>query len=143
MKELNTEIEIESSAEKVWKILTDFASYPEWNPFITKMKGDLRNGAKLEMHLHIPNEKKETVFKITILNIEGNKELSWLGKVAGGMFRGKRRFVIEPINEKRVRFIHSEKFDGILVGLMAKKIDIGTRQGFEEMNKALKARAEK
>ena len=142
MKDVSTEIEIEAPAEKVWKILTDFVSYPEWNPFITKMKGDLRNGANLEMHLHIPGEKKETVLKVTILNVEENKELCWLGKLAGGMFSGKRRFVIEPINEKRVRFIHSERFDGILVGLMAKKID-NARQGFEEMNKALKARAEK
>jgi uncharacterized protein YndB with AHSA1/START domain len=34
MKELHTEIEIDASAERVWDILTDFASYPQWNPFI-------------------------------------------------------------------------------------------------------------
>jgi hypothetical protein len=142
MRELNTEIEIEASAEKVWSTLTDFARYHEWNPFIPKIAGDLRNGAKVQIHLHIPNEKKETAFTATILNIIENETLSWVGKLAGGMFVGKRRFVIEPINENRVRFTHSEKFNGILVGILGKKID-NARLGFEEMNKALKARAEK
>src|SRR5208337_3854746 len=34
MKEIHTEIEINAPAEKVWKVLTDFAAYPEWNPFV-------------------------------------------------------------------------------------------------------------
>jgi uncharacterized protein YndB with AHSA1/START domain len=32
MKEIHTEIEINASAEKVWRVLTDFAAYSEWNP---------------------------------------------------------------------------------------------------------------
>ena len=39
MKELHSEIEIDASAERVWGILTDFASYPEWNPFIRRISG--------------------------------------------------------------------------------------------------------
>ncbi len=33
MKEIHTEIEINAPAGKVWRVLTDFPSYPEWNPF--------------------------------------------------------------------------------------------------------------
>lgn len=142
MKYVTTEIEIEAPAEKVWKIFTDFARNSEWNMFMPKITGNLRTGESLKVHLHIPNEKKEMVFKATLLNVEENKELCWLGKLAGGMFRGKRKFVIESINEKRVRFIHSEQFDGILVGFMTKKID-NARIGFEEMNQQLKVRCEK
>ena len=29
MKDIHTEIEIDASAEKVWRLLTDFAAYPE------------------------------------------------------------------------------------------------------------------
>ena len=30
---LQTEIEIDADADRVWTILVDFAAYPEWNPF--------------------------------------------------------------------------------------------------------------
>ena len=36
---LYTEIQIDASADQVWAILSDFASYPQWNPFITSMVG--------------------------------------------------------------------------------------------------------
>ena len=47
MKELHTEIEIAAPVEHVWKILTDFAQFPTWNPFVTQAKGEIREGARL------------------------------------------------------------------------------------------------
>lgn len=32
--------EVEASAERVWEVLTDFAAYPQWNPFIVKAAGE-------------------------------------------------------------------------------------------------------
>ena len=37
MKELRSQIEIEAPADRVWQVLTDFATYPEWNPFIRRV----------------------------------------------------------------------------------------------------------
>jgi hypothetical protein len=142
MKELLTEIEIEAPAEKVWQVLTTFEKYPEWNPFITRINGELRNGARLAVHMNPPNGREMT-FSPTVLEVRENKELRWLGKAGAGMFNGEHKFAIQPVNEKRVRFLQSEKFTGLLVGLMGKKFDADTRQGFEEMNIALKNRAEK
>lgn len=143
MIELITEIQIEAPADKVWKTLIDFARYPEWNPFMPKIIGVPRKGAKIEVHLNIPNEKKEMVLKGLVLNVEDNKELRLVGKMPLGLFKGEHRFFIQVINEKRVRFIQSEKFTGVLVGLMKKKINVNARQGFENMNKALKIECEK
>jgi len=39
VKELRSEIEIEAPTERVWGVLTDFAAYPEWNPFIRRVSG--------------------------------------------------------------------------------------------------------
>ena len=36
VKELHSEIEINAPVERVWEVLTDFASYPRWNPFIRR-----------------------------------------------------------------------------------------------------------
>jgi hypothetical protein len=41
MKELHTEIEINASAERVWRVLTDFAAYPKWNPFVRRVEDEV------------------------------------------------------------------------------------------------------
>ena len=40
MNELNNEVEINASAERVWHLLTDFAQFPKWNPFIQRVRGE-------------------------------------------------------------------------------------------------------
>ena len=40
MKEIKTEIIINSKPEKVWSILTDFKNQPNWNPFISNISGE-------------------------------------------------------------------------------------------------------
>jgi uncharacterized protein YndB with AHSA1/START domain len=54
MKELHTEIEIDAPAERVWRLLTDFASYPRWNPFIRTISGRPIPGERLEVRLEPP-----------------------------------------------------------------------------------------
>ena len=46
MKELHSEIEIAASAQRVWDILTDFSSYPQWNPFIRRISGEAKIGER-------------------------------------------------------------------------------------------------
>ncbi|MDY9920045.1 MAG: SRPBCC family protein [Proteiniphilum sp.] len=44
-KEIRTEIIIRATSEKIWDILTDFENYPNWNPFITFIKGKVEEGS--------------------------------------------------------------------------------------------------
>jgi len=57
MKELHSEIEINASVERVWDILTDFASYPQWNPFVRSISGELKVGERLEVRLEPPDSR--------------------------------------------------------------------------------------
>ena len=43
-KEIKTEILINATPEKVWTILTNFDNYPNWNPFIKSIKGEVKVG---------------------------------------------------------------------------------------------------
>ena len=52
VKELHSEIQIDAPAERVWKLLTDFDSYPQWNPFIRNIGGLPAPGERLEVLLH-------------------------------------------------------------------------------------------
>lgn len=142
-KQLYTEIEINASPEKVWRILTDFETYPNWNTFVRSAKGKIAVGEKLEIFIK-PEGARGMTFKPTVLAAEKEKEFRWLGKfLISGLFDGEHFFKIERLDDAKVKFIHGENFSGILVGLMAKSLDTDTLRGFREMNEALKKEAEK
>jgi len=142
MKDLHSEIEIATSPERVWGILTDFASYPQWNPFIRRISGELKVDERLDVRLEPPDSRGITL-RPTVLNAEPNRQLRWLGHLlVPGLFDGEHSFLIQPLGEDRVRFVQSEEFRGLLVPLFARSLDNSTRRGFEKMNRALKERAE-
>ena len=141
-KDLVTEIDIEAPADRVWQILTDFASYPSWNPFVRKIEGPVQEGAQLEVALQPPGRGPST-FRPKIVKVVPGRELRWLGHLGvSGLFDGEHRFQIEPLDGSRVRFVHAERFDGLLASPLLRSIGESTRQGFQAMNEALKSRAE-
>ena len=64
MHEFCTEIEIQASDTRVWQLLTDFANFPQWNPFIHRAKGEAKVGIYGEdsspLFLHIVIEAKNS-----------------------------------------------------------------------------------
>lgn len=142
MHEVQTEIEIQATADRVWTVLTDFPRHAEWNPFVRRIEGELREGAKLVVKVQ-PEGGRGMTFRPTVLKAEPDRELRWLGRLlAPGVFDGEHYFQLEEMERGRCRFVHGERFSGLLVKLMRSSLDGGTRAGFEAMNRALKARAE-
>jgi hypothetical protein len=142
MKTLRTEIEIQASAERVWQILTDFANFPKWNPFIRQASGELKTGARLEVFLQ-PSGTRGMTFRPEVLKAEPKCELRWLGHlIVPGLFDGEHIFTIEPLGTNRVRFVQSETFTGLLAPFFMRWLRTETLRGFEEMNHALKIQAE-
>lgn len=135
--ELETQIHIEASPERVWKILTDFDSYHNWNPFIKSLTGNVAVGERLDAHID------GMKFKPKVLSYSKEKELVWLGHfLFKGLVDGEHRFVLVDNGDGSTTFEHGESFSGILVPLFKKKLVKDTKAGFERMNVALKERAE-
>jgi hypothetical protein len=140
--ELNTEIEIKASPETVWSLLTEPSRFPEWNPFIHRLQGELKVGQKLVVFLQ-PSGSRGMEFKPVVLKVEPNRELRWLGRlILPGLFDGEHIFQIEPLGDGRIRFRQREIFSGVLVPLLKNWLDTDTRRGFNEMNQKLKELAE-
>ena len=134
---INTDIEIDAPAERVFEILTDFGSYQEWNPFISKIEGEVKEGNII----HVSIGKMS--FTPEVLSLIDNKQLYWKGKyLANFIFSGEHRFELTPGGEAKCSLKHYEIFKGILLPMMKKKLLNETTQGFEAMNIALKNRAE-
>jgi hypothetical protein len=139
---LASQIEIAASNERVWEILIDFPSYPDWNPFIKSIKGEPRKGAKLDVFLQPPGSKGITLHP-ELLSVAEGRELKWVGHLLGvpRIFDGEHHFLIQDTTPGRVTFVQQEAFGGVLVPFTGKLLD-KTRQGFQLMNQALRQRAE-
>ena len=141
MRLIETATDIRAPAARIWSILTDFAAYPAWNPFIAAAEGELRPGARLRITIAPPGRRPMT-FRPVVLVAERERELRWCGRLLmPGLFDGEHAFGLEQRAET-CRFLHAARFSGVLLPLFGEGLFEATRQGFEAMNAALKQRAE-
>ncbi|HSA74303.1 MAG TPA: SRPBCC domain-containing protein [Nitrososphaeraceae archaeon] len=142
MKAIETHIIVDCTPDRIWNILTNFEEYESWNPFMTKVQGDAKLGAKIKVQIRTKGEKQR-IYHPIITRLEINKELRWKGKsFLPGIFDGERIFLIEKSAYNKIAFYHKELFSGLGVKLVGNKLDENLSEGFEKMNQALKKRAE-
>lgn len=142
MKELRTEIVIRASGEKVWRILTDFDRYPDWNPFIRFILGKVAVGEIVKVRLEAPG-MKGMLMKPRITKFNESEGFSWLGSLGiPGLFDGEHSFELTDNHDGTTTFVQREEFKGILVPLLKKMLDVNTKEGFEMMNRKLKEECE-
>jgi len=141
MELIHTEIDIEASPEEAWRVLLDFGSYAEWNPFLRRIDGDPRQGGQLRVEMELPPGKKR-VFRPRVTVLTEGEELRWLGHlVVPGLLDGEHAFVLESFRPERVRFFQREIFRGAFVPAVRGRRD-EIEAAFHRMNVALKARVE-
>lgn len=142
MKSLYTDIEIDAPANVVWRILTDFDSYPDWNPFIRSFDGIPEPGREFSVTIQ-PTDKKPMTFKPVCLSLLPEEEFRWLGHlIISGLFDGEHIFELKQLDQNKTLFIQRENFSGILVPLLWRQLNASTHSGFKQMNQQLKKRAE-
>jgi len=132
---IRTEVWIQCSPQQVWQVLTATDEYPSWNPMITHLTGELREGNVIEF-------SEGMTFRPTILRVRPAQELRWKGSVlVRGLFDGEHRFLLVP-QGSRTQLIQSEEFTGLLAGRLTKGILQDTAEQMNAMNTALKQRCE-
>jgi hypothetical protein len=140
-KTVEQTIEIDRSVDEVWKVLVDFQSHAEWDPFIRNISRKPQVGEKLKVHI-TPMGKRGMKFNPVVTDATAPSELAWKGKLGiRGLFDGAHRFSLIAVEKQHTRLTQSETFSGILVGLFGATLD-ATEEGFAQMNAALKQRCE-
>ncbi|NNK79551.1 MAG: SRPBCC domain-containing protein [Litoreibacter sp.] len=141
-KPIETRIEIAAPPSAVWTELADHAAYAVWNPFITRISGDLAVGERLAVIVQ-PQGKAAMEFAPEILIADADEELRWVGQLGmKGVFDGEHYFVLEETARGTTVFHHGERFSGLLTYLLFPLIGESTENGFHAMNLALKTRVE-
>ncbi len=141
MKTIEAVTDIDAPVQAVWAELSAVSTYPDWNPFITSFEGELVVGARAEVRIAPPGGRPMT-FRPTITAVEDRHRLEWLGRLlVPGVFDGRHCFLLEELEHGRTRLTQTEAFGGVLVTLTSTTLE-RTREGFEEMNQAIRVRAE-
>ena len=137
-----TSIEIATSRDEVWRVLTDFDSYGQWNPYIGKIRGLLSPGEKLDVTARPPGGVGRT-FSPTVTGVREGEEFRWSWSLSRPwIFTGEHVFVLEEPAPGRTRLNHYEDFTGWLAPLHRLFRYAATRRGFKAMNVALRSRLE-
>ena len=136
-KRVYTEIEIHAPVNRVWTILADNESYPDWNPYHVSVRGQMLPGRKLEVVLDKPNGERVEI-EPRVMRVIPMRELTWGGGLRG-IFHGEHVFLLEEIDAANTRLVHKEDFVGIAVPFAS--LD-AIEDGYRQMNQALKNRAE-
>ncbi len=138
-RHISTEITINAPVDAVWAELMDFPKYPEWNPFITKVSGEMKKGSTIEVTFHTKGSDP-MVFTPEILVNDANSLFQWQGRLLmPGIFTGRHTFQLEKIDAGKTKLVQKENFNGILVPFFNFN---STIEGFTLMNEALKKRVE-
>lgn len=143
MHAIDTSIEIDAPAARVWEVLTTFSAYDEWNPTITRMRAGLAAGADVSFLIRIDGRKLP--IQARMLNVEPGREIRWKGPrsdLLGALVAGEHFLRVEPSSEGRSTFIHGERFTGALVKYVWGLTEPRILAAYDVMNRAVKARAE-
>jgi|SRR3954452_9040984 hypothetical protein len=130
------EVELNATPEQVWAKITDFPSFPKWNPMTPKMAGEVAEGAQLKGKVKVGPVKAPFNAKITTLR--PNEELRWIGGLPGVMV-ADHRFIIEDLGNGKTLLRHHEQFTGISTSGITVKVADDVHARF---NAALKKQLE-
>jgi hypothetical protein len=138
MKVFEAQIDIDAPIDVVWQHLTDFASYPEWNPYILSAEGELKQDsvvrfkvAGLPMQLSAP-----------IVSLVENQELIWEARLPMPGIKPRYIRQLEKIDDNHTRYINREEFTGWAVPIMSPMLNRMNKPLFSKTCAALKQHVE-
>jgi len=146
VKEIAVSVEIQAPAARVWQVLTEFASYPQWLPSVHRASGPVETGGCLEISAGTSEAPPRTA-RMRLSKVERERELCWTNTSGFIFFKSERRFKIEPLSQDRVRLVQAEVFGSPIAAFLDRVLDhvlFGgmTRGANAEMSQLIKARAE-
>jgi hypothetical protein len=139
VRTVSASIGIDVPPAQVWTVLTDLASYPDWNPLFRTAAGEIAVGATITLKSVHPVGGRIMTVKATILAAEPGAELRWTAGLKG-LIGGEHSFALSPAGNG-ARLVQSETFGGLLVPLSGTVLT-RAEASFRDLNEAIKMRAE-
>ena len=138
MKVHSANTNIKATPDKIWTILTDAPNYPKWDPWATRIEGNIVAGGKVTAYTKLSPDR---AFPVKVTEYEPGRKMTWTGGMPLGLFKGVREFILDPKKDGSVDFTVKEVFTGPLLPMFAGSLPDMT-QPFQDFVDGLKARAE-
>lgn len=132
---------INAPPELVWEVITDFASYAEWNPFIPECVSTMKPGDPIDLKVKLfsfAQPQREWVKEI----VPGLRFAYAMKPYPAGALSSQRShdLTAEGGNTRYQSYFH---LDGWMMPLVRGLLGSRMEKGFEGMTQGLKTRAEK
>ncbi len=136
-------VEIEAPAALVWEVLTDFPRYPAWNTFCPGLETSGRLGDMVCMQVRIPGTEQIIPVNEYLIAWEPERLLSWEQRPTDDDKDAARRDqYVEAIDQDRCRYFTTDLFLGLNADTIMREHGNWVKQGFDQVAKDVKARAE-
>ncbi len=124
---------INARPDRIWAVLTNKQQLISGNFGVLKIEGDIVFGGKIKLW---SEANPGRAFPLRVSTFVPATSMVWEGGMPFGLFKGIRKFVIEPVGAGS-RFQMREDYSGLLSGLIGKSIP-DLNPSFEKFADALK-----
>jgi hypothetical protein len=138
---LRETLTIEAPVALVWEVIADLPRYPEWNPFVVRVRSSLEVGSPIVMRVRVipffAQPQRET-----ILECLPEQRLCYGVNVSLNALRSIRYHEIRPEGPERTHYCSHFELSGWLAPLTRALLGRNLERGFAAATKALVERAE-
>lgn len=133
MRRVGCETTLAAPRDRVWEVLTDFAAYPEWNPFLRRVRAEARVGSPLTAVGRLPTGIS-IAFTGQIEEWEPERRLAWRARPAlltASLLEVVHSFELDEVAPHQVRLSQHEDVTGHVVpvsGWMLRQVLVGQQQ---------------
>jgi uncharacterized protein YndB with AHSA1/START domain len=131
-----SEIEIETTPEVVWNVLTTIERWPDWNPAVkdVSMRGGLVQGSEFRW------KAGPGTITSTLQRVEPPRLIAWTGNTLG--IKAHHEYILEP-RDGRTLVRTEESYDGLVSHLFRRPLQKTLDKALSDGLRHLKAEAER
>jgi uncharacterized protein YndB with AHSA1/START domain len=138
MKTFKATTTIRASPKTIWNILTDTKGYPDWDPGMLRIEGQIASGETVKFFTKFSPDR---AFAVKVTMFEPGKKMVFTGGMPLGLFKSERTHTLTPGKDGKTTFHTEEVFSGLLFPVFGKNLPDLT-QSFENFVAGLKKQAE-
>lgn len=138
MRTYQATAEIDASPQTIWDILVDAEAYPDWDPGMDRIEGQIAPGENVKFFTKMSPDQ---AFAVKVTGFEPGKKMVLTGGMPLGLFKSERTHTLRANDDGGTTFHTEEIFSGPLLSLIGRSIPDLT-ENFERFAAGLKAQAE-
>ena len=135
-------IEIDASPETVWRVITDFNRYCEWNPFVIGCESTLRVGDPIDMRVHVFRSFAQPQRETITHHEPGRRFCYGVPDMPFGAMRSQRCHQVSRLEGGRTVYQSHFDLSGWLSPIVSFLLGRQLRRGFSEMTRAIRGRSQ-